>query len=122
MLLLHQMWPHVHHVHVTADAADGITEAYHHHHNDAPDAFEGILDILLHSHVHAEDANVITVLKNAVNPDITQNLYARSALPFGRLLPETGFLPQNSISYPPPDNSLRIFTSTSSLRGPPFMG
>lgn len=128
MYLLHQVLPHVHHDH---ESAEHITispehshdsEDHHHHDEDANEDFD-LLGFLIGTHAHSVQADNILVAKSIVKQQSTSKIVVVAATSqTGSLSNRVRDLAEQIFWQDPPDPTKTPYLSSGSLRGPPSLG
>lgn len=130
LMMLHQVFPHLHHQHEDLQSHSDIAHSDEHHHHDnddtqnKEDSTSSFLGFFMDSHVHSTVSSDVLVLKrNTVeqHTNIDKDLVKAS---FGI---QQVFLignRQNSKPpiYHPPNNYFNPYLSYLDLRGPPTLG
>ncbi|MEP1035265.1 hypothetical protein [Ekhidna sp.] len=128
MYLLHQVMPHVHHDHETAEhitvsQSEHSHDGDHHHHDeDANEDFD-LLGFLFGTHAHSVQADNILVAKSITKQQSTMKIVAVAAtVQTGRLSNKVRDQEEQIFWQDPPDPTKTPYLSSGSLRGPPSLG
>lgn len=129
LMMLHQVFPHLHHQHEDLHSHSDIAhnDEHHHHENDSEDdenSSYGFLGFVMDSHVHSTVSSDVLVLKrNTVKQqtNIDKDVVKAS---FG--IQQIFLLDSRQNSKPPiyhpPNNYFNPYLSYLDLRGPPTLG
>tara|TARA_R110001583_G_scaffold171551_2_gene325167 strand:- start:1659 stop:2093 length:435 start_codon:yes stop_codon:yes gene_type:complete len=127
VLLLHQVFPHLHHQHEERNVAIAHTEDHHHHHHDTSEKDDSskndFIDFFLGMHVHVFVTDEIPVIRNVINHRINDENIALE-LPLSKyfeVLKIYREIERPSI-YNPPNNYFNHYFTNLDLRGPPVLG
>ncbi|SDB51575.1 hypothetical protein SAMN03097699_1849 [Flavobacteriaceae bacterium MAR_2010_188] len=129
LMLLHQVFPHLHHQHKDSHSHSDITHnGEHHHHDDSSQEEEdspyGFFGFVVDMHIHSTVSSDIVLLKRNtveqqtnVDKDIVRSSFETQKI----------FLidyRQNSKPpvYHPPNNYFNSYLSSLDSRGPPSLG
>ena len=129
LMLLHQVFPHLHHQHEDSHSHSDIahTGEYHHHDNgsqEKEDSPYGFFDFFMDTHIHSTVSSDIVILKrNTVEQQtlVDDNAAKTSFDSQGFFLIDYW---QNSKTpvYHPPNKYFNPYLSSLNLRGPPSLG
>ncbi|MEP0984112.1 hypothetical protein [Ekhidna sp.] len=129
MYLLHQVLPHVHHEHgsaehisITETKAEHSHDHDHHHHDDDDDSSEGfdLLGFLFGTHAHTVQVDNILVAKSISKQQVSVKVVVADVayeIKISEREPEEQILWQH-----PPDPTKSPHLTSVSLRGPPSLG
>ncbi len=133
LLILHQSFPHIHHVHDKSDHGHVIKEKHNHHHGHQHSQHHDsenhgqqnthFLGFLLTGHTHAP--NIISeyyfpkTLKSATHKVKTQKSFYDLSFTFVTISKCKAL--DHQIIRPPPGRIINPFLSSHSLRGPPAL-
>jgi hypothetical protein len=127
LLMLHQVFPHLHHQHEERNTAIAQTEDHHHHHHDIPDNDEDskkdFIDFFIGMHIHISLTDEIPVIRNVINHRINDENIALK-LPLSKYFEVRKIyreVERPSI-YNPPNNYFNQYFINLDSRGPPALG
>ena len=124
LLMLHQVFPHLHHQHEERKVTIAQAEDYHHHHHDTPEKEEDLkkdfIDLFIGMHIHISITDEIPVIRNVINHYSNDENLALKQPPsiffeIGRDYREFERPP----IYNPPNNYFNPYLSSLDSRGPP---
>lgn len=127
LLLLHQVFPHLHHQHEeTSEAIVQIEDHHHNHQHDIPekdDSFKkDFIAIFLGMHIHISEIDNIPIVRNVIkHQKVDKNIALK--------IPYSNFIEFNKdykdvekpIIYNPPNNYFNREINNLDLRGPPVL-
>jgi len=126
--LLHQLLPHVHHAHGSAEDITNSSEHlhdsddHHHHDEDANEEFD-LLGFLLGTHAHSTPADNTLVAKRIVKQQSSAKIVAIVATDQTESLSNSvGVWEEQTPWQDPPDPTKIPYLSSGSLRAPPSLG
>ncbi|MEQ8551760.1 MAG: hypothetical protein RIC06_04180 [Cyclobacteriaceae bacterium] len=127
MYLLHQVLPHVHHEHGSAERISIIDTEHahhndHHHHHDDDDSREGFdfLGFLLGTHAHTVQIDHILVTKSISKQQVSAKVLVFDVACEIKI--SDGEWEEQVIWHHPPDPTKSPHLISASLRGPPSLG
>jgi ABC-type nickel/cobalt efflux system permease component RcnA len=129
LMLLHQVFPHLHHQHEESHSHSDIahSDEHHHHDNDSKEKEDSTSDFFgffMDSHIHSTVSSDIVVLKRNTVEQQTNN---------DKDVAKASFVVQQVFSidyrhnskppvYHPPNIYFKSFHSSLNTRGPPYLG
>lgn len=125
MLVLHQLVPHVHHVHEKLEAATQSVHDHlendHHHSHDGADDKSDFLGFLLgnHAHNYHSDFNLRTEKKD-LNRHIKEKDFPVYQVPALSIRLSKALTPL--LGKHPPNPNYKVYLLNQALRGPPSLG
>lgn len=127
MLLLHQVFPHLHHEKENAKHEIAQTDHGHSHdhdHDKDQDEKNGFFSFLFSTHTHLSNSSEVLIVENTVSDyhnkseiskALDKSYYLKSLFTIYRE-------PEKSLVYQPPNLYFNPYLSNLSLRGPPALG
>jgi len=132
MYLLHQVLPHVHHDHesaeqITVSQSEHSHDNEHHHHDEESNenSYEDfdLLGFLLGTHAHSAPADNALVAKRIVKQQSSVKIVAIVATDQTESLSNSvGVWEEQTLWQDPPDPTKTPYLSSGSLRAPPSLG
>jgi hypothetical protein len=127
MLLMHQVFPHLHHEQENTDHEIAQTDHGHSHehdHDKDQDEKNGFFSFLFSTHTHLSNSSEVLIVENTVSDyhkkkeffkALDKSNYLKSSFTINRV-------PEKSLVYQPPTFYFNPYLSHLSLRGPPALG
>ena len=129
LIMLHQVFPHLHHQHEETHSHSDIAHTgEHHHHDDSSHEKEespyGFFGFFMDMHVHSTVSSDIVVLKrNTVERQtIVDDNVVKLTSNFQEFYVVDNRLNGKPPIYHPPNNYFNSYLSSLDLRGPPSLG
>ena len=126
LVMLHQIFPHLHHQHEVIKTNLAHSEDHHHHH-DTPKKEDStkkdLIDLFLGMHAHGFVADEIPVIRYSVNIQIQVEDFTicDSTSSYSIVYKNYGEV-DRPVIYDPPNNYFNPYIVNLDLRGPPVLG
>ena len=129
-MLLHQVFPHLHHQHEKAHSHSDMAHSgeHHHHHDDSSqekeDSTYGFFDFFMDTHIHSTVSSDIVVLKRHTieQQTILDDNVVKATSNFQWFSVIDSRQNNKPPLYHPPNNYFNSYLSSLDLRGPPSLG
>ncbi len=129
LMVLHQVFPHLHHQHEETHSHSDIAHTgEHHHHDDSSHEKEespyGFFGFVMDMHIHSTVSSDIVLLKrNTVKQQtIVDDNIVKSTSDFQEFYVVDNRQSAKPPNYKPPSYYFNPYLSSLDLRGPPFLG
>ncbi|MEX0995865.1 MAG: hypothetical protein WDZ45_02310 [Flavobacteriaceae bacterium] len=126
LMLLHQIFPHLHHQHEDSHSDIAHSDEHHHHDNkqEKEEPTYGFFDLFMDVHSHSSFSSDIVVLKrNTVEQQtIVDKNVAKTSFNIQLVFLIDYWQNSKPPVYHPPNNYFNPYLSSLDLRGPPSLG
>ena len=129
LMMLHQMFPHLHHQHEKAHSHSDIVHSGEHHHHDnsskeKEDSPYGFFGFVMDMHIHSPVSSDIVLLeKNTIEKKtVVDKEVAKSTVDIEDFFSIEYRRNSKQPVYYPPNNYFNSYLSSLDLRGPPSLG
>ena len=127
LMLLHQVFPHLHHQHEESHSHSHIADSDEHHHDNRQEKEEqnsGIFDFFMDVHAHSSfSSDIVVVKRNTVEQlTILDKDVAKTFFDVQQVFLIDYWQNIKPPVYHPPEKYFNPYLSSLDLRGPPYLG